>query len=406
MGEDEENKEEPMEEADSEDIIPESEKTEEEKKEEKTLKQAVKKLYKFDDVKEKKAEHKEQSKKMPFKERIIDFYDRRYKQLLIIPFSILLISLIIIGLHVATTGDFVKKDVSLTGGTTLTINTDKAVDIKGLESYLSQKMPNSDLSVLELTQAGKPIGITVEGINFTTEDVLNVISSKIGDIPKDSYSVSTMGSSLGASFFAETIKAMYISFLFMAVVIFWLFGENIKLKIITTFFTIIAGFLIFGGTASIIKDIFAYIIGAGLLITYTKSSPPSFMVNLNDFSNIVVTLATIDILGIKMSTAGVAAFLMIIGYSVDTNIILTTKVIKRKSEGTIMHNILGAMSTGMMVSITAIAAVIVALIFTQSPAIKEIMTILLIGLISDVLYTWIQNVGILRMYLERKGASK
>jgi len=34
--------------------------------------------------------------------------------------------------------------------------------------------------------------------------------------------------------------------------------------------------------------------------------------------------------------------------------------------------------------------------------VKQIMIILLIGLLVDLLMTWIQNVGILRLYLARK----
>jgi preprotein translocase subunit SecF len=34
---------------------------------------------------------------------------------------------------------------------------------------------------------------------------------------------------------------------------------------------------------------------------------------------------------------------------------------------------------------------------------KTISLILIIGLLLDLMYTWIQNAGILRMYLEKKG---
>ena len=103
----------------------------------------------------------------------------------------------------------------------------------------------------------------------------------------------------------------------------------------------------------------------------------------------------------RLSTAGIAAFLMLIGYSVDTDILLSTRVLKRK-EGTEMERIYGAMKTGITMSVTTLTAVSMALIFTQSEIIKQIMIILLIGLLVDLINTWIQNVGILRLYLERK----
>ena len=53
-------------------------------------------------------------------------------------------------------------------------------------------------------------------------------------------------------------------------------------------------------------------------------------------------------------------------------------------------------------SLTTLIAMTATLIFTQSEIIKQIMIILLIGLLVDLINTWIQNVGILRLYLERK----
>jgi len=92
---------------------------------------------------------------------------------------------------------------------------------------------------------------------------------------------------------------------------------------------------------------------------------------------------------------------MLIGYSVDTDILLSTKVLKSKI-GTVMDRIYSAMSTGLTMNITTMIAITIAMVFTTSEVIRQIMTILLIGLFVDIINTWIQNVGILRWYLEKK----
>ena len=92
---------------------------------------------------------------------------------------------------------------------------------------------------------------------------------------------------------------------------------------------------------------------------------------------------------------------MLIGYSVDTDILLSTRLLKRR-EGTEMERIYGAMKTGLTMAITTIIAVTIALLISQSEIIRQIMIILLIGLLVDLINTWIQNVGLLRLYLERK----
>jgi preprotein translocase subunit SecF len=114
-----------------------------------------------------------------------------------------------------------------------------------------------------------------------------------------------------------------------------------------------------------------------------------------------VTLAVISLLDVKLGTAGIAAFLMLIGYSVDTDILLSTRVLRGK-EGSVYDRIKSAISTGLLMNVTTLVAIIVALTITQSEIIAQIMTILLVGLLVDVINTWIQNAGILRWYAEKK----
>jgi preprotein translocase subunit SecF len=344
--------------------------------------------------------------KEPLLKRLKNFYDKQYKKLMIFPILLLVISILLIGIQTATTGTFINKDVSLKGGVTLTITKDIQVDIAQLEQSIQSQFTNNDISVRSIKTGDLEGAVIISDMDGTDKEQLDSfissIQSSIGsELTEKDYSIEVMGSSLGASFFKETLKAIYISFLFMGIVVFWYFGQDIKFKIIGTVLSIIAGFLMFSGSASIVKDGVAYAIGLLLILIYLKSSIPSFMVIFNVFSDIIVTLAIVNIIGIKISTAGIAAFLMIIGYSVDTNILLSTKLIKSK-KGELMDRLFGAMKTGLTMSLTTSAAVIVALIFQQSGVMGQIMTILLIGLIVDMIYTWIQNAGILRFYIERK----
>jgi len=138
-----------------------------------------------------------------------------------------------------------------------------------------------------------------------------------------------------------------------------------------------------------------------VVLIYFRSIVPSIAIILAAFSDMVVALAVVNLLGIKLGTAGIAAFLMLMGYSVDTDILLTVRVLKRK-EGTVMDRVISSIKTGMTQTVTAIIAVLVAMLVTQSDVIRQIMIILLIGLLADIIYTWIQNVGLLRLHLERK----
>ena len=288
-------------------------------------------------------------KKFSFKE----FYDKNYKKLLLIPFLMLVFAIGQIILQTAVTGDFINKGVSLKGG--LTVSIDRVASIAELRNYLRDQFPEADISVRELSSAGSQIGITIEAADVEADALIEAVQNKLGKLEKDEYSIEVMGSGLGASFFKETFRAVIIAFVFMGIVVF----------------------------------------------LYFRTPTPSLAVILAAFSDIVVTLAIVNIIGMKISTAGIAAFLMLIGYSVDTDILLSTRVLKRKT-GTILDGILSAMKTGLTMTTTTLIAILVALIFAQSLILKQIMVILLIGLLVDLPNTWIQNAGILRWYLERK----
>jgi preprotein translocase subunit SecF len=141
---------------------------------------------------------------------------------------------------------------------------------------------------------------------------------------------------------------------------------------------------------------------AGLIYIYIKYSVPSFAVMSCAFADIVMTLAMVDLIGMKLSAAGIVAFLMLIGYSVDTDILLTTRVLRRKDSG-INHNIFGAFKTGMTMTLTAIATVAVALFFVQSfqTSLNQIFIILLIGLFFDILNTWVTNTCLIKWFMEK-----
>jgi preprotein translocase subunit SecF len=104
-----------------------------------------------------------------------------------------------------------------------------------------------------------------------------------------------------------------------------------------------------------------------------------------------------------LSTAGIVAFLMLIGYSVDTDILLTTRVFKRH-EGSVNSRIFSSFKTGMTMTLTSLLVVSIGYFMTSgfSKVFNQIFTILIIGLLFDIINTWLFNAGIIKWYMERK----
>jgi preprotein translocase subunit SecF len=288
------------------------------------------------------------------KSLLLNIYDKHYKQLLVLSFLILLASIGVLINHKIQTGEFVSKGVSLKGGLTLTIPTSQA-DTHPLQQALSARFPAADIGVRSIAEAGELKALIIEASDVAEDDLVAALQDSGFSMSPGAYSAEVMGSSLGQSFYRQTIIAVLIAFLFMAIVVF---------------------------------------------ITF-RTPLPSLFVILAAASEILSTLAVIDLLGIKISTAGVAALLMIIGYSSDTNILLTAKVLKHKGS-TAFERTINTMRTGVLMTLTAFAATMVGYFVTQSDIVKQIMLIISIGLLFDLVYTWFQNAGILRWYFERK----
>ncbi len=292
-------------------------------------------------------------------------YEKYYKALLIIPFGMLLIAILLIGLKVHNDGDFINRDVSLKGGISFAIPLDKEIDNLALQNYLLKQYPQNDIFVKSFRQSSTNFGLIVDiDLKESNQQKIDEIISHISDftgkkIEKGQYSYEFIDSSLGASFFRQTFIALGIAFVLMAIVVFLFF----------------------------------------------RTFVPSLAVILAAFSDIIVTLAIVNLLGIRVGTAGLSAFLMLIGYSVDTDILLTNRVLRRK-ELTEMERIYSSIKTGLMTAGTTMAAVTVGMIVSHSEVIRQIMIIIFIGLIIDAINTWIQNVGLLRMYLDKKHEPK
>ncbi len=333
---------------------------------------------------------------------IRNVYDKHYKPLLIISVLLVVLSIGTIGYKYYTTGDFVSRGVSLTGGLTMQIPEPASTSPDDLSSYLSQKFPKADISVMSFGQAeNKNFDIEASGVNES--DFVAALQEKFPSLTLDviNKNKGTVGPEFGAEFFVQTLKAVFIAFLFMSIVIFLYFGESAKWKWIAGAATAVAALMIFY-SSSLIMYILPIIIFCGLVYLYIRQSIISFGIVLCAISDVLFSLAIFNLFGMKLSIAGVAAFLMLVGYSIDTDILLSVRVQKRR-EGSVFDRVVGALKTGVTMSSCAFIAVLIAYLFTHSVVIKEIMFILMAGLIGDVIFTWIQNAGILRWYLEGKG---
>jgi|APSaa5957512622_1039677.scaffolds.fasta_scaffold46621_2 preprotein translocase subunit SecF len=285
--------------------------------------------------------------------KIEELITTKYKKLLLIPLALLIISLAILGVQYARNGQIIDKDVSLAGGISVTLILDD-YNKESIQSTLQENFPDSDISIRELTNlgTGKQTGIIIDMTSATSAELIPILEENLN---YSEISIQEIGSSLGDSFFKEMIGAIIFAFVLMAITI---------------------------------------------LIIFRKLVPSAAVIS-SAILDIIVTLAIISLFGMKLSSAGIAAFLMVIGYSVDTDVLLATRLIKRKEAGSLNERLSKAFKTGITMTLTTLVALIVGLVISNSPIIKQMFGIIIIALVVDLISTWIMNASMLVWYIKK-----
>jgi preprotein translocase subunit SecF len=280
---------------------------------------------------------------------LINYNIEKYtpQQLVIIPLALLVVSLILLSLNMVTTGMPVKPGIDFSGGTAVTLDTSDTSD------------------QLKATFAAYPLSDVSEGVNngkflkFGAMDdaqfrsLSELILQKYPDAKIDQ-----IGESFGKTLQEQAVLAVIFSFIGMAIVIFLSF----------------------------------------------RTFVPSVAVVVSAFADMVMTAATMNIVGIPLTLGTTAALLMLIGYSVDSDILLTNRVLKR--QGKLSDKLKGAFDTGIIMTSTTFAAVTAMLIVSWIGSVQilmEISAVLLIGLVFDVLNTWLTNAALLKWYVQKGG---
>ena len=288
---------------------------------------------------------------------IKEFYLSNLKKLQIIPIIMLLLSMAILFNSYFATSQFLEKDISLKGGSTITITTSK--DTLNIEGFLRGKF-DAEFSTRKLAEFGTSIqkGIVIETSMNEIDKLKPALEEFFGmKLTKDNFSVEVTEASLGKAFSSQIIRATIAAFILMAIVVF------------ITFRVIV----------------------------------PSIAVIFAAAFDIIISMAGMNLLGIKLSIPTAAALLLLIGYSVDTDILLTTRILKRKAFGSLDDRIIESIKTGSTMTFASLAALLVGYIATNSFVMKSMFLVIIIGLVADLFSTWLVNVYILKTYAEKHG---
>jgi len=283
-------------------------------------------------------------------------YKKNYKLLMIIPVIIFIFSIFSIINTNNQEGTPIYRDISLKGGLSATISINTEITTVNFENKLKEKFPTKSFKISEITEKGIKSGFIVD-TNLEEEKLVKFIEEifKKKFISGENYMSNYISPTLSNSFFKQAAYILLISFGLMSLVVFLYFRELV----------------------------------------------PSGAIVLSGIFDIIVTVGILNFYKIEISIAGIGSLLMLIGYSIDTDILLTNRVVKEEGEN-YFDKAHFAFKTGILMTLTTLVAGIAALFLTNSSVIHEISLILVIGLMVDFISTWLQNTGILLWWLNSK----
>jgi len=273
--------------------------------------------------------------------RDVDYEKYSNRQLAVVPLAVLVAALLVIGAWWAMTGVPVDLGLEFTGGTEVQFTADDSID------DVRAAFEGIEYDSIQPATAGNTYILTTQS---TDTDAIESAAAEAG---YEIEQVQGRSPSFGASSQRQALIGLGVAFVGMSLLVFVLF----------------------------------------------RTFVPSIAVVLSAFSDIMIPVALMNLLNIQLSLGTVAALLMLIGYSVDSDILLNNHILRRR--GGFYESTYRAMRTGVtmtLTSITAMTAMTAVATLFGIPLLPDIGLILVFGLVTDLMNTYLMNVSLLRYY--------
>jgi preprotein translocase subunit SecF len=270
-----------------------------------------------------------------------DLYEKLQKPLTISTLLILVFAAIIIAGNIASYGFFMERDVELTGGKRVSFIIEDT-DISKIEEAL----PEKNIKLYRGTINNLVISMPSDA---DETEVINTVRKEVSVIGEPT--IEEIGPIIGEIFWQKAQTAFIIAFVLMSIIVFILF----------------------------------------------RSPVPSLIIILSAITDMLGTIAIASLLGVELSLGVLAALIMVIAYSIDTDVLLTSSVLKQKHK-----RITNTMKTGLTMTATTFSAVLALYLLTGSALLQTMALIIMIGVLMDIPVTWFTNAGLLRIWMDRK----
>jgi len=357
-------------------------------------------------------------------------HNKKYNKLMIVPAIMLLLAIVLVFIYPG-----IQKGIDLKGGYQIIVNYDSQKDYSNLEDKLVNQYDLSEVHISE-TKAINSYGLLIEFAQPKLIDTAKSERQKLDFINANLDSLKTDGSAIlmplvenkllssvdisevnnantkddlklivnqkimdASNNFNLNVNAMIKTELSL--------DDNAKIQSREVAATLGSDFI----KTAIKVGVTAFIFLIIVIFLFFREFMPSMLIIFSAIFDMILGLVGMALFNIPLSLVTIPALLMLIGFSVDTDILLTTRVLKDRT-GDPVNAANESIKTGLTMTFATIVTVIAMLVVSyaaQMLVVYEIAIILLFGLLGDIAATWLFNAPTLLNYVlgkekKRQGA--
>lgn len=283
--------------------------------------------------------------------KVYEDYDRYF----IIPAALIVLSFAVLGFSYFSTGEVLAKGLDFTGGTEVQFATNNTIETQeAVDAFASAGRPDVE-AVTQESGGETSLLVRVPPPQINESSAEQIMQDAGYSVRVQS--LRSLSSSVSDEFFVQAQLAFVMAFMIMSLVIFYAF----------------------------------------------KDLTPSLAVIFAAAGDILFAMAGMAFFGIPLTLGSLAALLMLIGYSVDTDIVLSTRVLKQQ-RNSLKQRIWSSVKTGVTMSSGGIAGFTLLYFISQAMVgpseLSNIAAVMVLGLMADIPLTYFGNALILKKYVE------
>jgi len=283
--------------------------------------------------------------------KILSFIENNYKKFLLLSVSLFAIFIGIILFNYFKYGYIINKSITISGGYVTLINNNYNLTKAEIQNILNQ------MNITDYILYSTPNIIYIE-----SRDQIN--GTLLISLLNQYYNISIQPSDVSIQQYSSLVgELIFNQFLFFVI-----------LTMILAAFVIFIAFRVSNTTLNIISTILFDVIGLLAILSITK-----YPIGANGF----------------------IAMLMILGFAIDNNVVLSTNMIKEKDKPFI-ERVKMSFRVGMLMEIIALYTLLLLYFIVPDPSVKEFAFVLSTATILDLTYYLIGNIPLYKYFEAKK----